>query len=219
MRKELDAVAATEDVSSACARSPSIRAFRSLWSYSTGYLLGTWPCIRCGAVNKWQVDKKALDDTIARRTFVIPSFEIHGGVAGLYDYGPPGCALKENMIALWRQHFILEDSILQIECTTLTSYPVLKASGVCVSARVCRVWFAGHRSGLSSPSSHWLSHLLLRRVSRALSSRAALTTIYMLTTACVHSRALTLHVDDDVCALTRPFVRLLAQATLTSSRT
>ena len=139
MRKELDAVAATEDVSSACARSPSIRAFRSLWSYSTGYLLGTWPCIRCGAVNKWQVDKKALDDTIARRTFVIPSFEIHGGVAGLYDYGPPGCALKENMIALWRQHFILEDSILQIECTTLTSYPVLKASGVCVSARVCRV--------------------------------------------------------------------------------
>ena len=81
------------------------------------------------AANKWPVDKKALDDTIARRTFVIPSFEIHGGVAGLYDYGPPGCALKENMIALWRQHFVLEDSILQIECTTLTSYPVLKASG------------------------------------------------------------------------------------------
>lgn len=36
---------------------------------------------------------------------------------------------QENILALWRQHFILEDSILQIECTTLTPYPVLKASG------------------------------------------------------------------------------------------
>jgi glycyl-tRNA synthetase (class II) len=61
--------------------------------------------------------------------FVVPSFEIHGGVAGLYDYGPPGCAVKENVLALWRQHFVLEDNILQIECTTLTPHPVLKASG------------------------------------------------------------------------------------------
>lgn len=61
--------------------------------------------------------------------FVVPAFEIHGGVAGLYDYGPPGCALKENILQLWRQHFVLEDNMLQIECTTLTPYPVLKASG------------------------------------------------------------------------------------------
>lgn len=79
--------------------------------------------------NKWPVNKKALEDTLARRMFVVPSFEIHGGVAGLFDYGPPGCALKENLLAIWRQHFVLEDSMLQIECTTLTSYPVLKASG------------------------------------------------------------------------------------------
>jgi glycyl-tRNA synthetase len=61
--------------------------------------------------------------------FVVPAFEIHGGVAGLYDYGPPGCALKENILQLWRQHFVLEDNMLQIECTTLTPYSVLKASG------------------------------------------------------------------------------------------
>jgi glycyl-tRNA synthetase len=60
---------------------------------------------------------------------VVPSFEIHGGVSGLFDYGPPGCALKENVVSLWRQHFIMEDNLLQIECTTLTPYPVLKASG------------------------------------------------------------------------------------------
>lgn len=75
------------------------------------------------------MNKRALEDTLARRMFVVPAFEIHGGVAGLYDYGPPGCSLKENILSLWRQHFILEDNMLQIECTTLTPYPVLKASG------------------------------------------------------------------------------------------
>jgi hypothetical protein len=79
--------------------------------------------------NKWKVNKKALEDTLTRRMFVVPAFEIHGGVAGLFDYGPPGCALKENVLQLWRQHFVLEDGMLQIECTTLTPYPVLKASG------------------------------------------------------------------------------------------
>ena len=78
---------------------------------------------------KWPVDKRLLDDCVARRMFVVPAFEIHGGVAGLYDYGPPGCALKENLLALWRQHFVLEDAMLQIECTTLTPYNVLKTSG------------------------------------------------------------------------------------------
>ena len=77
----------------------------------------------------WVVNKQALDDCVTRRMFYVPAFEIHGGVGGLFDYGPSGCAVKENMLALWRQHFILEDSMLQIECTTLTPYAVLKASG------------------------------------------------------------------------------------------
>jgi glycyl-tRNA synthetase (class II) len=43
---------------------------------------------------------------LTRKMFVVSSFEIYGGVAGLYDYGPPGCALMQNMIDLWRQHFV-----------------------------------------------------------------------------------------------------------------
>lgn len=70
-----------------------------------------------------------MENTLARRLFVVPSFEIHGGVAGLYDYGPAGCSLKDNVLNYWKNHFVLEDQILQIECTTLTSYPVLKTSG------------------------------------------------------------------------------------------
>jgi hypothetical protein len=39
-------------------------------------------------------NRKAFDDLLLRKMFVVPSFEIHGGVKGLYDLGPPACALK-----------------------------------------------------------------------------------------------------------------------------
>ena len=38
--------------------------------------------------------RRAFDDLVLRKMFVVPSFEIHGGVKGLYDLGPPACALK-----------------------------------------------------------------------------------------------------------------------------
>ena len=44
-----------------------------------------------------------LEELLKKRFFFAPSFSIYGGVAGLYDYGPPGCALQANMLALWRQ--------------------------------------------------------------------------------------------------------------------
>lgn len=47
--------------------------------------------------------RQALVNTLERRLFYIPSFKIYGGVAGLYDYGPPGCAIKSNVLASWRQ--------------------------------------------------------------------------------------------------------------------
>lgn len=48
------------------------------------------------------------------------------GVSGLYDFGPVGCALKNNILQVWRQHFIQEEQILEIDCTMLTPEPVLK---------------------------------------------------------------------------------------------
>ena len=44
--------------------------------------------------DKVQFNRKAFDDLVLRKMFVVPSFEIHGGVKGLYDLGPPACALK-----------------------------------------------------------------------------------------------------------------------------
>ncbi|KAJ4925358.1 hypothetical protein JOQ06_018090 [Pogonophryne albipinna] len=51
------------------------------------------------------------------------------GVSGLYDFGPVGCALKNNILQVWRQHFIQEEQILEIDCTMLTPESVLKTSG------------------------------------------------------------------------------------------
>ena len=79
--------------------------------------------------SQFLVDKFRLDNLITRRSFLIPSFELHGGVSGLYDFGPPGFAIKENILALWKSHFVIEEGLLQIESTALTPQAVLKASG------------------------------------------------------------------------------------------
>jgi len=68
-------------------------------------------------------------NVMERRLFFIPSFKIYGGVAGFYDYGPPGCSIKQNLTQTWRNHFILEESMLEVECPAVTPEIVLKASG------------------------------------------------------------------------------------------
>lgn len=75
------------------------------------------------------VDKTRLDDALKRRFFFDLSFSIYGGVSGLFDYGPPGVALKKNILRLWESHFVLEEDLLEIEASQLTLEPVLKASG------------------------------------------------------------------------------------------
>ena len=74
-------------------------------------------------------DRAQMESLMRRRLFYTPSFEIYGGVSGLYDYGPPGCALQANLIDAWRKHFVLEEDMLEVDCTMLTPYEVLKTSG------------------------------------------------------------------------------------------
>ncbi|XP_034998433.1 glycine--tRNA ligase [Hippoglossus stenolepis] len=75
------------------------------------------------------VDRTKMEDTLKRRFFYDQAFAIYGGVSGLYDFGPVGCALKNNILQAWRQHFIQEEQILEIDCTMLTPESVLKTSG------------------------------------------------------------------------------------------
>ena len=64
-----------------------------------------------------------------KRFFYAQAFGIYGGIGGLYDYGPPGSALQANLVAQWRSHFVLEENMLEVDCTALTPHDVLKTSG------------------------------------------------------------------------------------------
>jgi glycyl-tRNA synthetase len=74
-------------------------------------------------------DKSRLEQLLNRRFFYAPAFEIYGGVAGLYDYGPPGSSLQANIIAEWRRHFIVEENMLEVDTTCMTPAPVFETSG------------------------------------------------------------------------------------------
>ncbi|KAL8777381.1 MAG: hypothetical protein Q9213_007882 [Squamulea squamosa] len=75
------------------------------------------------------LDRQVFDSMLRRRMFYTPAFEVYGGVSGLYDYGPPGCSLQANIIDTWRKHFVLEEDMLEVDCTMLTPHEVLKTSG------------------------------------------------------------------------------------------
>ena len=79
--------------------------------------------------SKLKKQRSLFEDLVKRRFVYIQTAEIYGGVAGLYDYGPIGTAIKNNLIEIWRKHFLLEDDINEISCTTLVPQPVFKASG------------------------------------------------------------------------------------------
>ncbi|CAE6369124.1 unnamed protein product [Rhizoctonia solani] len=74
-------------------------------------------------------DKAQLDTLLTSRFFFAPAFEIYGGVAGLYDYGPPGSALQANILDVWRKHFIIEENMLEVDTTIMTPSAVFETSG------------------------------------------------------------------------------------------
>lgn len=38
-----------------------------------------------------------------------------------------GCAMKAHLIALWRSHFVLEEGMLEVDCSVLTPDYALKS--------------------------------------------------------------------------------------------
>lgn len=65
-----------------------------------------------------------------RRGFVFPGSEIYGGFGGVYDFGPYGSALKNNIKKLWWKTFVeSRDDIIGIESAILMHRKVWQASG------------------------------------------------------------------------------------------
>ncbi|KAJ1991956.1 Glycine--tRNA ligase 1, mitochondrial [Coemansia spiralis] len=79
--------------------------------------------------SKLNIDRVALEQLLNKRFFYAPSFGIYENVAGLFDFGPTGNALQQNLISLWRQHFVIEEDMLEVDCSIMTPSQVLKTSG------------------------------------------------------------------------------------------
>jgi glycyl-tRNA synthetase len=73
-----------------------------------------------------------------RRGFIFQGSEIYGGLAGTWDYGPFGVALKNNIKNLWWKHFVdSRDDMYGLDSAILMNEKVWEASG--------------HVSGFSDP--------------------------------------------------------------------
>lgn len=73
-----------------------------------------------------------------RRGFIFPGSEIYGGLAGTFDYGPLGLALKKNIEALWWRMFVdTRDDMYGIDAAILMNPKAWESSG--------------HVSGFSDP--------------------------------------------------------------------
>jgi len=73
-----------------------------------------------------------------RRGFIFQGSEIYGGLAGTWDYGPLGLALKKNIENLWWHYFVdSRDDMYGIDSAILMNPKVWEASG--------------HVSGFSDP--------------------------------------------------------------------
>ena len=65
-----------------------------------------------------------------RRGFIYQGSEIYGGLAGTWDYGPLGVALKNNIQNLWWKRFVLDrEDMYGMDAAILMNQNVWKASG------------------------------------------------------------------------------------------
>ncbi len=64
-----------------------------------------------------------------RRGFLWPSYEIYGGAAGFYDYGPLGARLKASLEELWRRHYVAGEGFAELAAPAISPEAVFKASG------------------------------------------------------------------------------------------
>ncbi len=75
------------------------------------------------------IDSNDLMSICKRRGFIWPSFELYGGVAGMFDYGPAGFSLRNNIVDVWRDIYKGKEGFVEIDSETVNPREVFKASG------------------------------------------------------------------------------------------
>ncbi len=102
---------------------------------------------------------QSMDELVAlckRRGFIFPASDIYGGLQGVYDYGPLGVELKNNLKAAWWRAIVYQrDDVEGLDSAILTNRQVLHYSGhedtfadPLVDCRACKSrWRADHLDG------------------------------------------------------------------------
>ncbi len=102
---------------------------------------------------------KSMEELVSlakRRGFIFQSSDIYGGLQGVYDYGPLGVELKNNLKAAWWRAMVYErDDIEGLDAAILTNPLTLQHSGheatftdPLVDCRACKSrWRADHLEG------------------------------------------------------------------------
>ena len=76
------------------------------------------------------VSMEQLVSLCKRKGFIFQGSEIYGGLAGTYDYGPLGVALKDNIKQLWWKQFVSDrEDMYGIDAAILMNQKVWQASG------------------------------------------------------------------------------------------
>ncbi len=87
---------------------------------------------------------KTMDELVSlckRRGFIFQSNDIYGGIKGLYDYGPMGVELKNNLKQSWWKSMVYErDDIEGIDAAILSA-PI-----------TCAIQIAGFPEARAKPS-------------------------------------------------------------------
>jgi glycyl-tRNA synthetase len=82
---------------------------------------------------KKEAKNETMENLIAlakRRGFIFQGSEVYGGLAGTWDYGPYGVALKNNVKNIWWKRFVTDrEDMFGMDAAILMNQNVWKASG------------------------------------------------------------------------------------------
>ena len=78
------------------------------------------------------MDERKIDKVVnlaKRRGFIFPSSEIYGGLNSIYDYGPLGVAMKNNLKKAWWDAMTSRLDIVGLDSAILMHPQIWQASG------------------------------------------------------------------------------------------
>nr|AAG38542.1 glycyl tRNA synthetase [Pneumocystis carinii] len=114
--------------------------------------------------------RSRLEELLKKRFFYCPSYEIYGGIGSFWFvyYGPPGMALEQNILNVWRKHFVYEENMLEIGTSIVTPHEVLETSG---HVSKFRDWMCKDPStGEVFRADHIIKEILLSRIKKRVES-------------------------------------------------